>query len=226
MAFKKSVRLAPCVGSLVGLLALATTGGCVQEQDYLIVERAVWFNSPDACTLDASADPPVTMVADVLGDRIGLGFVVTNNQTPNAGSNSGIDDSQIEVESAEVRLSFSGGGIVGDSYEVTVPNNALSGGDSSAFLVQVPTETVESMRAQMTVGQYELLEMSVVFVGRKYGQSGGSKLGEVTTREYTYPIEICMGCVECAACGFPQPTIEGGCPEVEDPGTTDTTGGP
>jgi hypothetical protein len=223
MAFASLFPHRSCrTGAVASLLLLAAAGGCVQEQDYLNIEKAVWFQSVDDCLLDASADPPAAMTADVaLGDRIGLGFVVTNNQTPNANSNSGIDDSEVEIESVEVNLSFSGGAISGGSFEAKVPNNTLAGGDSAPFLVQVPTEVVDSMRASMTAGQYETLDMEVVFVGRKYGTSYGGKLGEVSTRAFTYPIEICYGCLPCGGCGFPQYIEE--CPEP-DAGDTGTTG--
>lgn len=218
MATSSNRRLA----LFAGLVALLSGSACVQEQDYLIIEKAVWMDSD--CALDASSDPAALMTVDVgLQTRIGMGFVVTNNQSPNANSNSGIDDSQIEVESAEVNLTFSGGAITGASYELTVPNNALAGGDSVPFLVTVPTETVDSMRAAMSPGQFETLEMEVVFKGRKYGASGGGKLGEVTTRAFTFPFDICLGCLNCTFCGFAQPGD--GCPsEDADTGETGGTG--
>jgi hypothetical protein len=206
---------------LAGLVALAAGSACVQEQDYLVIDKAVWFESTDNCTLDAGADPIVTMTVDVMyASRIGLGLVVTNNQSPNANSNTGIDDSQIEVESAEVNLSFSGGAITGGSFEVTVPNNAIAGGDSLPFLVQVPSEVTDSIRAGMTPGQIEILEMEVVFKGRRYGASSGGKLGEVTTRAFTFPIDVCVGCLEsCGICGFAQSGSM-----CEDDGGTGETG--
>lgn len=215
---------------LAGLVALAAGSACVQEQDYLIVERAVWFDDPEQCVLDTNGSTPLTMVADVaFADRIGMGFVVTNNQVANANSNTGIDDTQIEVESVEVNLSFSGGAVSGGSFEATVPNNTIAGGESLPFLVQIPTEVVDSIRAGMAPGQYEILEMDVTFKGRKYGASYGGKLGEVSTRVFTYPIEICHGCLSCGGCGFAQPAGEcqpgaGDTGETGDSGETGETG--
>jgi hypothetical protein len=226
---------------IAGLAALAglTSTGCVEDQDFLITERAVWFAPDDeACTLDISGDALLTMTADVsFESRIGMGFVVTNNSTPNPNSNTGIDDSEIAIESADVRLSFSGGSIEGGEFNQTMPSNSIPGESSSGFLVQIPTEVVASIRASMTPGQFESLEMEVVFKGRKSGQAGNSKLGEVQTRAFTFPIDVCVGCL-ASCCGDVCPTpmaFSGGCgfaqggavtsPECpEDSGGEETTG--
>jgi hypothetical protein len=218
-------------------LALSSSA-CVQDQDFLVVERAVWFEGED-CTLSDNSMTPLAMVVDVgFQTRIGMGFVVTNNTSPNPGSNSGIDDSDIAIQSAEVKLSFSGGTVDGGSFEVTLPSNSLLGGNSQAFLVQVPTEVSDSLRASVAPGEFETLEMEVVFKGRKFGQAGNSKLGEVESRAYVYPFEICNGCLadcSCGACptesewlglcGFAQGTnvISPFCDLVEDD-PTDTDG--
>lgn len=204
MVFASNLRHArtTLVAGLVGLVALATGSACVEEQDYLVVERAVWFSDREDCTLSSDSLIPLAMTVDVaFQTRIAMGFVIANNQSPNAGSNSGIDDSDIEVESVEVNLTYSGGAIEGGSFEMPVPNNTIAGGEDLAFLVQAPTEVTDSLRASLTPGQYETLEMEVVFKGRKYGASGGKKLGEVTTRAYTYPFDICLGCLtDCLYC--------------------------
>jgi hypothetical protein len=208
MAFASLTRHARASFVLsLGLGALAPA--CVQEQDFLIVERAVWFDGSDTCTLTASSSTPLTMVADVaFVTRIGMGFVITNKQSPNPGSNTGIDDSEVMLERAEVSLSFSGGAIAGGEFEVTLPSNSIAGGSSQPVLVQIPTAVTDSLRASMSPGQFESLEMQVVFVGRRNGQVGSSRLGEVETRTFTYPIEICNGClVDCSDCELcPTPT--------------------
>ncbi|HLT40365.1 MAG TPA: hypothetical protein VK034_29000 [Enhygromyxa sp.] len=168
----------------------------------MVVENAVWFEDREDCTLSPDSLVPLTMTADVSFDtRIGLAVVVTNNQSPNPGSNTGIDDSEVAVETAEVNLSFSGGAVSGSSFEVTVPNNSIPGGESEVFLIQIPTEVTQSLRSSMSPGQYETLEVEVVFNARKYGQAASSKLGEVQTRAFTYPIEICYGCLADCRCG-------------------------
>jgi hypothetical protein len=242
MVFASQINRHVRTGLVAGLVALAAGSACVQEQDYLVVENAVWFGDREDCTLTNDSAIPLAMTVDVsFQTRIAMGFVIANNQTPNPGSNSGIDDSDIEVESVEVRLTYSGGAIPSDSFEMPVPNNTIPGGEELAFLVQAPTEVTEAIRASMTPGQFETLEMEVVFKGRKYGASGGKKLGEVTTRAYTYPFDVCLGCLtdctclgECTSdtcscptafdwsgtCGFAQglSVIEPGCGAEEETG--------
>ena len=181
-------------------------GGCVQDQDFLIVERATWFNGRDNCALSNGGDTPLAMAVDVAYDtQIGMAFIVANNQSPNANSNTGIDDSEIQIESAEVNLSFSGGAIEGGSFEAAVPTDSIKGGDSAVFLVRIPTQVTQSLRSAMSglpEGSIETLEMDVVFKGRKTGQAGNTKLGEVETRPYTYPFDICLDCLtDCDECG-------------------------
>lgn len=194
------VRLSAGILSVLSIIALTASSACVEDQDFLIVEKAIWFADRETCTLSGSEATPLNMPVDVSFDtRIGMGFWVTNNQSPNPGSNSGINDSEITIETAEVELSFSGGAIEGGSFELTLPSNSVNGGDSTPVLVQVPTEVTDSIRANMTPGEFETLEMAVTFKGRKYGRSGNNKLGEVETRTYVFPFEICMGCL--ASCG-------------------------
>ncbi|MFO7563705.1 MAG: hypothetical protein R6X02_13740 [Enhygromyxa sp.] len=195
---------------VAALVALVAGSACVQDQDFLIVERALWFGDRDDCTLGGSQETPLALAVDVSFDtRIGMGFLVTNNQSPNPGSNTGLDDSEVIIESAEVNLAFSGGAVAGGSFEVTLPSNSLGGGQSEAFLIQVPTEVSQSLRGGMTPGQFETLEMEVVFKGRKYGQAGNSKLGEIQSRAYTFPFELCHGCLaDCSVCGVCPSTNE------------------
>jgi hypothetical protein len=205
MVFATSTRGHVRTGLIAGLasiMALAASA-CVQDQDFLIVERAVWFTERDNCTLSDNTESPLNMTADVsFNTRIGMGFIITNNQSPNPGSNTGIDDSEVMIESAEVNLSFSGGAVTGGSYELTIPSNSIAGGDSQVVFVQIPTEVTDSLRAGMSPGQFETLEMEVVFKGRKHGQTGKSKLGRIEARAFTYPIEICHGCLaDCSQCG-------------------------
>lgn len=202
MAFASPTRRPVRAGLVASLVALAAGSACVQDQEFLIVENAVWFDDAEDCTLTDSSGVPLTMTVDVSFEtRIGIGLIVTNNQSPNPGSNTGVDDSEITLEGAEVTLSFSGGSVSGGSFEATLPSNSIPGGESQTVLVQIPTEVTESLRASMSPGDYETLEMEVVVKGRKYGQAGNSKLGEVQTRAYTYPFEICHGCLADCTCG-------------------------
>jgi hypothetical protein len=198
------------VGSVLG-------SACVPDQDYLIVERAVWFDDRDDCVL--SDTTPVAMTVDVsFASPIGMGFVLTNNQTSYANSSTGIDDSEIVMESADVTLSFSGGAVAGGSFNVTIPSTAIFGGESEPFLIQVPASVTESLRATMQglpPDSIEILEMEVVFHARRSNQVGNSKLGSITTRPYVYPFDICFGCLTYCQ-GVDECTGEATCPTVTE----------
>jgi hypothetical protein len=198
-----------CVARLAMLTTLLGAGvlgsACVEDQDYLIVERAVWFSDRDNCALSGSEDTPLAMAVDVKFDtQIGMAFLITNNLDSYSGSNTGIDDSEIKIETAEVNLSFSGGSVSGSSFEIQLPTNAILGGNSEPFLIRIPSSVTESLRATMQglpPTTYEVLEMEVVFKGQRAGQVGNSKLGSVTTRPYIYPFDICYGCLETCSTG-------------------------
>ncbi len=206
MVFASFTRRLSRAGIAFAIIGAAALTSCAQDQDFLIVEQAVWFAGGEACTLTANDETPLALTVDVsVITRIGMGFVVTNLQSPNPNSNTGIDDSEVVIESAEVNLRFTGGGLPSSSYESSLATNSIAGGSSEVFLIQVPSEVSDSIRASMNAGQFETLEMEVVFKGRKYGQAGDSKLGEVETRAYVFPFEICHGCLADPAC-TPAPT--------------------
>lgn len=199
MTSSPSSRLARA-GLLAGLMTLTAGVACVQDQDFLIVERALFFDGRDSCVLTGSEPTPLAMSVDVsFGGPIGMGFLVTNEQTPNAGSNTGIDDTEVFMETAEVTLSFTGGGVSTNTFEVPIPTNSIPGGESEIFLIQIPADvsaSVSETMAGLPAGTVEFLEMEVIFKGRRTGQVGGTKLGVVETRPYTFPFQICYGCLQ------------------------------
>lgn len=189
-------RLAMLTTLAVGAVGITLASGCVQDQDYLVVERAVWFDDGDECVLGDVT--PLSMPVDVtFSSPIAMGFMIANSQFQNSNSNSGIDDTEIQIQTVDVVLSFSGGAVPGGSYTQTLPSNSIKGGDTDSFLVQVPPDVTDSLRATMQgLGTgYETLEMEVVFNGRRTGQSGNSKLGAVKTAPYVYPFDVCLGCL-------------------------------
>jgi hypothetical protein len=184
------------------LMGIVLGSACVPDQDYLIVERAVWFDDRDTCLL--GDETPVAMSIDVsFASPIGMGFLITNNQTSYKNSSTGIDDSEVVMQTADVSLSFSGGAVEGGSFTVTVPSNSVLGGESEPFLIQIPASVNESLRttmASLPPNSIEVLEMEVIFHARRSNQAGNSKLGSITTRPYVFPFDVCFGCLAyCAA---------------------------
>ncbi|KIG17285.1 hypothetical protein DB30_03468 [Enhygromyxa salina] len=181
-------------------MALTAATGCVEDQEYVIVERAIWFDdTATECTLTGSEPTPLSMTVDVaFSSPIGMAFVVANQQLPNANSNTGIDDTEVVLETAEVSLTFTGGGISANSFEIPVHSNSIPGGGSDIYLIEVPSEVGASLRTTMAAlpaGSVEYLEMEVVFKGRRSSQIGKSKLGSIETRPYVFPFSVCSDCL-------------------------------
>ncbi len=210
----------------ISLTAVLAAGGCVDDQELLIVNNAIAFD--DECTLSPTATPLAGDQIDVSFDApIGLGLVVENLQTKYENSNTGLDDDgEIKLERAEVTLSLGEGfGPVGGalSYEVPIPTDSVPSGEQSAVLITLPSSVTASLRGGVPVGSVVILQMSVVIVGERTTQAASGKLGEVRTREYTFPFEVCNGCMPCTpnqACGLVNLSA---C--VEDEDATDTTTG-
>lgn len=198
MTSSPSSRLARA-GLFAGLMTLTASTACVGEQEFVVVERAIFFDG-DSCLLTDSSPSQAMMTIDVgyFGGSIAMGFVVTNNQVPDSGSASGVDDSEVVLDTAEVTLSFSGGGLAVSSFEVPIPSTSIGSGDTVIHLVEVPSGVADSVRTTMAglgEGSYEYLDMEVIFKGRRMGQVGKGKLGAVETRPFTFPFEICYGCL-------------------------------
>ncbi|EDM74736.1 hypothetical protein PPSIR1_35472 [Plesiocystis pacifica SIR-1] len=213
-------RLASSIVSrcaLAGTLAFtAFTGlGCVDEQDHLVISRAVWFDARDNCVLSNNTASPLNMVADVSFDtQIGMGFVVENNQIQNAGSNTGIDDSVVQLLSADVTFTYSGGAAP-TGFNSPIPQTSIAGGESDVVLVDIPTSITEQLRGTLSEGVIEVLEMTVVIKARRTDSiSDDGPLGKIETQEFTYPLEICLGCLRY--CGAPSDSEEcvGVCPST------------
>lgn len=206
-------RLLP-KGLLVGTVLLTTSASCVQDQEFLIVDRAIFFDGTE-CTITGSEPSPVNFTVDVAFDgQIAMGFALQNLSIPNTlpadgGSNTNIDDSEIVIEEADVVLSFSGGGLAESTFTLPLPSNSINGGEEVYQVVAVPSSVASSLRDTMSAlpaGTIETLEMEVTFKGRKAGQVGtAGRLGAVNARPYTYPFQVCFGCqtvcVEATACG-------------------------
>lgn len=181
-------------------VGLTLTSACVEDQDLVVIERALWFTDGETCELGESDPSPLALVSDVsfVGARVAIGVLVTNNQAKNINSNTGLDDAEIELETAEISLSFSAGGVSPSSFEFTVPNNSIGGESSGVLLLQLPPEVTESLAATMAnlpATSYETLDLEVVLHGKRTNLVGKGKLGEVHTRPFTYPLEICYGCL-------------------------------
>lgn len=187
-------------GLVAGVMALTVGTSCAQDQEFLLVENAVWFDPSDrtGCELTETSPIPILMTVDVGFDtRIGMGFVVTN-QAADISEQSGIDDNEIKIETAEVTLSFTGGGVSPASFDVPVATNSIPSGETGVVVFSLPFTVTESLRSTMAglpAGNVEVLELEVVFKGRRKGQIAGTKLGVVESRPFSFPFDVCLGCL-------------------------------
>jgi hypothetical protein len=175
-------------------------GSCVEDQELFIISYAVGLDTDctvgstriSTDTLDVSADAP-----------IGLGLVLENLQTGNSGSNTGLsDDGEIKLEHAEVTLSLEG---FSAGYEVPLASDSLPSSSSLSVFVQLPSTVTSEIRGAVAPGSVQIMTMSVVVVGDRTGQAGKGSLGEVRTRQYDFPFQVCSGCVGCITnCGLAQ----------------------
>ncbi|NVB38273.1 hypothetical protein G6O69_10560 [Pseudenhygromyxa sp. WMMC2535] len=197
--FARIARRATLLGAMGTLLLGA--GSCVDTQEYITIDRSLWFDEPDTCLLTDGNPTPVGMMVDVaVTTRIGIGLVVTNQLTENSGSNTNIDDSQVRVVTAEITLSMDGGAVGGGTFEVSLPSNTLAGGASGIYFVQVGSEISDELRSLVPEGEINTMEMTIVLIGERTGTVGKTEIGFFESAPYTYPFDICNGCA--TGCGF------------------------
>lgn len=187
-------------GSLVGLVALATSAACVDSQEYLLIERAVWYSPDSTDCIASSSDTLQSLTADVyFNSPIGLGLVLTNYRVENGGSNSNLNDTEMVLDYAEVNLSFSGGSVASASFDYQLPTTSLFGGDTTIVIIHLPAEVSTSLNASMSAlppNTLERLEVEVIVHARTTGSPGSnSKIGAVQTRPFIFPLDICYQCL-------------------------------
>lgn len=204
-----------------GLAALtASNSACAQDQETLIITQALWLS--DTCAVDPGATPLAGLTADVYYEgALALGLAVSNNASPNENSNTGLDDSEIQLLDADISLSFTGGGLSTSAYNFPIPTDSIAGGQTQGVLIQIPGDIVASMRETMAANPdtVEFLDIEVVINARKASQVGTGKLGEIKSRAFSFPLEICYNCLglcfEATDCGGEEgsPTL---CPSPTD----------
>ena len=188
--------------SLASLFGLTATMGCVEDQELLIVKGTYDLN--DVCVLDDSAPLSIDTIDVSIEAPFALGLLVANLQTNNKHSNTGIeDDGEVQLDHAEVSMTFAGA--AGGGFELPIPTDSVPSGGELGVILNVPSSVVQAIAPSVAPGDLPLLEMTVVLVGHRTSPAGNGKLGEVRTREYTFPFQLCNGCVTCQTnCGLPQ----------------------
>lgn len=202
---------------------LLLTGCAEQEEALLFLHTPMWPDGEEkgtlACTADESSDEHLLRgFLDIsFYSAYALPGVLQNNllTTNAADNNSGIENGEVQIVDADVRLGMPQAPEIIDAIEgqnealvkftVNVASDSIPAGERYGIIAEVVTpETTEALEAQILSRfdpevRIELLANVVVNAKRTGGNSG--KLGMIKTREYTYPIELCYGCLTtCMSC--------------------------
>lgn len=202
-------------------LAAMMATGCAQEQESLIVLHAPAWSTPGECLVDGSNDTgmssgildvavgtPYEMPVVLLNQLQGQTAMMTNNQ---------IDNGELQLIAADVVLSMPQqqdviDDIAGDNpgavdFTVDISTISLGGQERQGFLIEVVPQATTVALASAFRGHPDLNEQSrpkliaeVIFRARRTGNRVG-KVGEIESRSFKYPIELCLGClITCGAC--------------------------
>ncbi len=256
----------------IALAALPMLGSCADQQESIIIAGApAW--APGECSVQV----PAMFYLDRgrLDVRFGTQYLVPleiqNQLTVQStdSTNSGTDNSELQITGVDVRLSSAQRPDLIDRLEdeageafidftPAVPTNSLTGSSSLGFLVTgIPAATsaklaeyrveealeageaaemelegtgateTEILAARLSAENgvlqaVETIVVSMVVRARRSGNSTGSGVGEIESRQFDFPVDVCHGCLtQCSSCSFevdldadgePE-TITGECPD-------------
>lgn len=212
---------------IVSALAVAlAASGCADEQEALIVLHSPAWNEDGACVADPSTDAALALgLLDVAPQTPYMLPVILRNQLvpqdPNS-TNSGIDNGEMQLRSADVSLSMPQAPEIIDQLEARdpalvdfswpLPTDSLAPGEEQGVLLEVisraAAQALSESLASLDPGARPILEVHIVFHARRTGNAVG-KVGEVEAREYTFPIQLCSGCLRtCETCANGQCPID------------------
>jgi hypothetical protein len=192
-------------------------GGCADGDPSLIVVGSPAFQQGE-CFADPNSSTFLQLgVLDVdYGTAYTLPIIVRNNLLARSSkTSSGVDDSELQLSNVEVSLSMDQAPEVLRrvrdedaafvSFSATVPSMSLKGGEETGVIVDVISDGASrALRSAMVDLLPEdarpNIEAELIFHATRPG--GGGSIGDIESREYTFPIELCIGClpVTCETC--------------------------
>ena len=198
--------------------ALATASSCAEEQSSLIVVGVTGLSTEDETGLCVPVENTV-LSRGVLDASFGTPYLLAvelrNQLQPQMNNNSGIDNSEIQLRDVDVKMSLPQAPEVLEAvaardenlveFFLPLPTNSLPAQSSTVIPVEVvPANTTaalaEEMAAQLASGTQVTLVVELEFHGERTGGSVG-ELGVVDARTYSFPIDLCLGClVSCSTC--------------------------
>lgn len=264
----------------VALAALPMLGSCADQQESIIIAGApAWMGGQ--CSVQVPA--MFYLSRGRLDVRYATEYMVPleiQNQLllqSTDSTNSGTDNSELQISGVDVRLSspqrpdlidrlVAEEGEAFIDFTPAVPTQSLTGGSSLGFIVTgIPAATsaklaeyrvaeaiaagdaaAESFAAANTgateaevlgarlsaengvLQSVETIVVSMVVRARRSGNSSGNGVGEIESREFEFPVDVCHGCLTtCVDCSFEvdldadgeDETINGECPDASVRGT-------
>jgi hypothetical protein len=207
-------------------VAVAVSTACAGEQESLIVTHApIWPASGD-CVVDAGQN--TGMLSGTLDLSFGTPYmmpaILVNQLAPQqAGNqNSGIDNSEVQLSSADVDLELPQapdiiGGLseINDAlvdFRVPLATVSIPGGARHGVAVEVvPRATALALAEDVARFQPDTpivegaptvlrLLANVTFNASRTGNTSG-RIGTVQSRTFSFPIDVCIGCmIDCSTC--------------------------
>lgn len=201
------------------MAVLGLAGGCADEQESLLVTRVIAWPDDGMCVADPAntASLPRGVLDVFYGTRYTAAIEVLNQLFPQnpMQSSSGTDSSEIQLTEVDVLLSTPQAPEIIDAvaerdvalvdFTTPISTNSLPGqGTAGVFVDVISQGTAVALRdqlvAQLPEGTTLLVLAELTVRGRRTGQPG--RLGSIDARRFSFPIEICIGCLYsgCSIC--------------------------
>ncbi|MBL8945539.1 MAG: hypothetical protein JNK45_20415 [Myxococcales bacterium] len=213
--------------TVVTLLALLGTGCAENEESLIVLNAPAWTEDGCVITADPSAVGLLFGLLDLsYGTSYVMPVILLNNTEPRDTANAGIDTNEMQLLSVDVDLSMSQAPDVMDavrdvdeglvSFNLPLATNSLPAGATQGVAVEAISQRASNALAQAIVAQLgadarPTVEATVVFHASRSG-NGVGKVGEIDSRDFTFPIRVCVGCLTSYA------TCPGGVEPEPEPG--------
>lgn len=200
-------------------LAAMMATGCADNQEALIILHAARWETPGDCLVDGANDVALSNgVLDVaLGTPYEMPLILLNQLQSQTAmmENNQIDNGELQLTGADVVLTMPQAPDVIDrvaqanesnvDFAVDLSTISLGAGERQGFLIPIvsqPASTAfaDAIRAELTTESRPTLVATTVFRARRTGNRVG-KVGEIESRAFSFPVELCLGCLyTCASC--------------------------
>lgn len=194
------------------LAAISLGAACTQDQESLIIERALFIEpSMDGLSCVASGDSDTGLSLDVLDVSFDTGYAsaytVLNNLQPTttSGNNSGVEASEMKLTDVVVELSTPANPEIASNisdqslvrFSTPIGSASFSGQETYTTFVVIPAANIAAIREQMAAAGLESTTMivSTTFRALRSSNSGIGDSGVVESRSFELPVNVCFNCL-------------------------------